>query len=991
MAAEREKPRILCLDGGGIRGLSEILILKELMLQIRIHNGLDYTPEPHQCFDFICGTSTGGLVAVLLGRLGKTLDECETLFRTFGSKIFNGGSFRMASRLVLTGSKHTSEGLADVVRRQAGEEKMYQANPLTHGHVPIATDCHSAHLEVESRFKKAGVIDAYFRFDVDRGLESVHLNESDEKALQHISAVTKAYLKEHTDEMERCARLINRRNTSGTSMAIVCSSLPERTATFYGRREELLQIRQGLDPSRPGRKSVLLTGIGGSGKTQLALQHIDQEKNHYSIVVWVNASTREHANRSLAETTAKMATSWPRDLPLFYSGSDTDNLLRVTSRLRTTRHRNWLLVIDSADDPNLDELAKYIPDCAHGSVLVTSTRTRGCRGFRPDNPIHVGGLDTLNSAAARAITTELSGIPLALEQAGALICHGEFTFAQFLAAYKKEYRRLMSTHPDEGVWSYDKNRVIMTILDMAYRSIESNTDHAALLTFIGVLGSWQIPVSFIERFQFFDSGPGESCLISDEISSLKKLLHEPQFLRLALRRLASFSLIRLRKEGGHIGSFIVHRILCQWSLEKVATRHKQDYIMQAAYGLAREISKRDAESSISGEPHALDAGGHMVELSYLAPFKYCFSLISDHISRSDLDPYKGRMRDPYVIILHQAAWAFLAEGLAEKARDCFQNAITLETIRLSQAGVEWPSGMTALTLLDGLSRACHRSGDLNAAIEALESALLLSGRLNGNDSDITLAIVSRLKATSERQETMQQHHKAVVVASTATTQGSSSTKAVHVHEEPQEEASRFRSDNDLLDWELHENENPNTVLFGAAYDGDESMVRLLLGLPNIDPDRRIEMGRTALHMAARGGHKNIVKLLLKTNMVDPNLRDDESRSPLSLAAQAGHSDTVQLLLDGGADIELREKEGLSPLSLAAQAGHSDTTQLLLDKGADIESRERGGASPLSIALLAGHFDIVQLLLDKGADIESKNKLLLDKGADIESKDNATFT
>jgi len=38
--------RILCIDGGGIRGLSEILILKELMLQVRIQSKLDFTPEP---------------------------------------------------------------------------------------------------------------------------------------------------------------------------------------------------------------------------------------------------------------------------------------------------------------------------------------------------------------------------------------------------------------------------------------------------------------------------------------------------------------------------------------------------------------------------------------------------------------------------------------------------------------------------------------------------------------------------------------------------------------------------------------------------------------------------------------------------------------------------------------------------------------------------------------------------------------------------------
>ena len=130
------QPRILCLDGGGIRGLSEILILKELMLQVRQCNNLGFTPEPKQCFDLICGTSTGGLVAILLGCLGKTLDECETLFRTFGSKIFSGGSASRAARLALTGSKHASEGLAEVIREQAREEMMHEKEVKTH--VPVS-------------------------------------------------------------------------------------------------------------------------------------------------------------------------------------------------------------------------------------------------------------------------------------------------------------------------------------------------------------------------------------------------------------------------------------------------------------------------------------------------------------------------------------------------------------------------------------------------------------------------------------------------------------------------------------------------------------------------------------------------------------------------------------------------------------------------------------------------------------------------------------
>lgn len=142
MAEPSTGPRILCLDGGGIRGLSEILILKELMLQVRINNNLDYTPEPRQCFDLICGTSTGGLLAVLLGRLGKSLAECESLFRSFGSEIFAGGFLRRASRMVFTGSRHGSEGLVRVIQAEAGanQDDMFEPDEdsSARGHVPAS-------------------------------------------------------------------------------------------------------------------------------------------------------------------------------------------------------------------------------------------------------------------------------------------------------------------------------------------------------------------------------------------------------------------------------------------------------------------------------------------------------------------------------------------------------------------------------------------------------------------------------------------------------------------------------------------------------------------------------------------------------------------------------------------------------------------------------------------------------------------------------------
>ena len=61
--------RILSLDGGGVRGISSLYILKELMRQLAREyqadnpNAPELTPRPCEYFNLICGTSTGGLIA----------------------------------------------------------------------------------------------------------------------------------------------------------------------------------------------------------------------------------------------------------------------------------------------------------------------------------------------------------------------------------------------------------------------------------------------------------------------------------------------------------------------------------------------------------------------------------------------------------------------------------------------------------------------------------------------------------------------------------------------------------------------------------------------------------------------------------------------------------------------------------------------------------------------------------------------------------------
>ena len=68
--AEDSFPRVLCLDGGGVRGLSSLLILRDIMEDIESRTSADATPKPCEYFDLIGGTSTGGLIAIMLGLLG---------------------------------------------------------------------------------------------------------------------------------------------------------------------------------------------------------------------------------------------------------------------------------------------------------------------------------------------------------------------------------------------------------------------------------------------------------------------------------------------------------------------------------------------------------------------------------------------------------------------------------------------------------------------------------------------------------------------------------------------------------------------------------------------------------------------------------------------------------------------------------------------------------------------------------------------------------
>jgi patatin-like phospholipase/acyl hydrolase len=110
--------RILSLDGGGTKGVLSIALVKELMQRI----GND---RPHEVFDIICGTSTGGIIAGLLGLQMRTIQETEILYDDLIDRIF---SKRSNLKLVSEQALYDENEFERILYALCGEELLVDSN-----------------------------------------------------------------------------------------------------------------------------------------------------------------------------------------------------------------------------------------------------------------------------------------------------------------------------------------------------------------------------------------------------------------------------------------------------------------------------------------------------------------------------------------------------------------------------------------------------------------------------------------------------------------------------------------------------------------------------------------------------------------------------------------------------------------------------------------------------------------------------------------------
>src|SRR5581483_1419437 len=265
-----------------------------------------------------------------------------------------------------------------------------------------------------------------------------------------------------------------------------------------------------------------LHGLGGIGKTQLAIEYAYRHRYAYQAIFWVEAETYASLTSSFVRFAAALV------LP---EEAEEDQRKTVAAVLRwLNRHEGWLLIFDNVE--NLSFIKSFSPTSDQGAILLTtrlqSLGTLAQRLALPPMTLQEGSdfllartnrkkyaeVNQQEYAAAQEIITEMGGLPLALEQAGAYIDATQCSLSEYLHLFRQMQHRFLDEHEPSSDHPLSVNRTfLLTFEQVAQR----NPFAAELLTACAFLAPEAIPeMFFLESSPWL--GPAFEVMASDPLA-----------------------------------------------------------------------------------------------------------------------------------------------------------------------------------------------------------------------------------------------------------------------------------------------------------------------------------------------------------------------------------------------------------------------------------------------------------------------------------------
>ncbi|KAJ6460306.1 hypothetical protein C8R45DRAFT_1221156 [Mycena sanguinolenta] len=389
---------------------------------------------------------------------------------------------------------------------------------------------------------------------------------------------------------------------------------PPPSRIFQGRKDILKQMHVFFTSNTGTQKIYVLNGLGGAGKTQIALKFARESSSCFSEIFFIDTST-----------IATIDTGF-KNIAVMKSAGDSlqEGLLWLTSQVQA-----WLLIFDSADDPNIN-LQEYIPECDHGNIIITSRNPGLCVYAGSDSLVsdmeEQDGIALLLKSAAQKVTaaTEQSAaeivkalfcLPLAIVQAGAFISKSR-NLGNYLELYEKNQACLLSEKPVQFQDRY--KQTVYTTWQMSFDKLSPPAatllQHCSFLHFNGI--SEEI-FRYASEYQFYHNDPSK-----EEFEKVLELLSHfldqtgewdsLQF-TFAMNEIQAYSLISF---DGETKLFSVHPLVHPWGQATILNTER--CMVNVGTLLGMTLSERPEKDSVLPStilcPHvelAVNNGAHL--------------------------------------------------------------------------------------------------------------------------------------------------------------------------------------------------------------------------------------------------------------------------------------------------------------------------------------------------------------------------------------------